>query len=86
MFDNPLAPDTPLEVTRYQYAIFEKMGMAMRGKLGLQLSEDLRRIAEAGVKLRHPSYSPRQVMLTVLKRAWGQELFSKVYPNVEIEL
>lgn len=82
MYDNPLAPDTPVEVTRYQYAIFEQMGMSGRGKLMLKLTDDLLSIAESGVRMQHPEYSPKRARLTVLKRAWGDDLFSKVYPNV----
>lgn len=85
MFDNPLAPDTPLEVTRYQYDVLEKLGPAGRAQLAMRLSDSLRRFVEAGVRMRHPEYSNRQVQLAGLRLAWGDALFRKVYPDVDIK-
>jgi len=84
MFDNPLARDTSVEATRVQYAALERMGVSGRMELMFQLSSDLREIVASGVRSRHPEYSERQVQLAVLRLAWGDELFRRVYGDAKV--
>ena len=50
-----------------------------------RLSRTLRDISEAGVRHRHPEYTPRQVQLAAIRLAIGEELFAHAYPGVEVE-
>jgi len=42
-------------------------------------------IVEAGVRNRHPEYTPEQVRVARNRIWWGDDLFRQVYPGVEIE-
>ena len=84
MFDNPLARDTSVEATRVQYAALRRMGVSGRMELMFKLSGDLREIVASGVRSRHREYSERQVQLAVLRLAWGDELFRRVYGDIAV--
>jgi len=85
MFDNPLARDTPVEATRFQFAALDRLGVRGRAELTFKLSGDLREIVASGVRSRHPEYDERIVQLAVLRLAWGDELFRRVYGDVKVE-
>lgn len=50
-----------------------------------ELTDDLRRVTEAGVRHRHPDYDDDMVRLALIRLWLGPELFRRVHPAVEIE-
>ena len=85
MFENPLARDTRLEATRFQFAALERLGVRGRAELTFKLSRDLRDIVASGIRARHPEYDEQKVQLAVLRLAWGDALFRRVYGDVKVE-
>lgn len=81
-----MAPaDTSPEAARIEREALERLGPEGRAKLTFELIEQLRMIVEAGVRARHPEYTPEQVRLARNRIYWGDDLFRQVYPGVEIE-
>ncbi len=78
-----LALDTSLEAARVQAAIFQRMTGEQRVKMAFEMSEAARRAALAGVRQRHPEYTPRQVQLAVYRMELGEELFHLAFPGNE---
>ncbi|MBS2039593.1 hypothetical protein JST97_31695 [bacterium] len=50
----------------------------------LQLSEQSRELALAGIRLRHPEYSDEQAELALRRWRWGDSIFREVYPGAEL--
>jgi len=63
-------------------AIWRRLGASGRVALAIRMSEDLREVARAGICQRHPDYNAREVDLALRRLMWGEDLFSKVYPDV----
>jgi hypothetical protein len=61
-----------------------KMGIDGRARLTFDLCDSLRSISRAGVKMRHPEYTERQVHLGAIKLAIGTKLFREVYPGEDV--
>ncbi len=81
-----LAPaDTSPEVARVERLALERLGPQGRMKLTFELIDQLRTIVEAGVRARHPDYTPEQIRLARNRIYWGDDFFRQVYPGVEIE-
>ncbi len=76
--------DTPIAVKRKQYEIIANMTMSRRAELFFEMNDNQRLILAEGVRRRHPDYSEREVNLAVIKLMLGDELFAKVYPNVNV--
>ena len=57
------------------------MGPAGRHALVARMSEELRELSRAGIRLRHPSYSEAEVELALRRLTWGDALFLRVYPE-----
>jgi hypothetical protein len=74
-----------MDVARRVFASLRGLGGARRLQMAFEMSDDLRRIVECGVRSRHPEYDDEQVRLAC-NRIWlGPELFREVQPGVEIE-
>jgi hypothetical protein len=67
------------------WGTLRKQGFDGRVKMTFELSNNLRAVAEAGVRHRHPDYDDRRVRLTAFKLTIGPELFKLAYPSENIE-
>jgi hypothetical protein len=56
------------------------MSGAERVALAAQLSEEIRAVAMAGIRSRHPEYSEREVWYALQRLLLGEELFSQAWP------
>jgi hypothetical protein len=54
--------------------------------MAFDMSDELRRYVERGVRDRHPEYDDREVTLATSRIWLGDELFRCAYPSVEIEV
>ena len=80
---NAIPADTTIEAARKQFEILRRLGAETRLKLAFELSDNLRSIVEAGVRLRHPEYDEQQINRQVIRLMIGEALFKQVYPDVE---
>jgi hypothetical protein len=71
--------DTSPEAWAVYLDLVRKMTPAERLRRSLELSEDVRRIAEARLRLRYPHASDREITLRRGRLELGRELFRKVY-------
>ena len=74
---NAIPLDTTLEAMRRQYEILRKLGPERRLAMAFELSDYLRSVVQAGVKLRHPDYSEQQTQKELLRLMVGETLYKK---------
>ncbi len=85
--DNYIKPaDTTIEAARVQFDVLQRLDISERANMTFQLSNNLRRITEAGVRLRHPDYDDETVKLAVLRLTLGDDLFGEAFGNIEVEV
>jgi hypothetical protein len=77
--------DTRPEAFWVQIDVLRRLGVEGRAKMTFRLCDNLRRVLADGVRHRHPDYTDDQVRLAGIRLRLGDELFSKVYPSVNIE-
>jgi hypothetical protein len=71
--------DTNIEAMRKQFEILQQLGIEGRAEMTFQLSDNLRQITEAGVRLRHPEYDEQAVRKEVFRITLGEELYRKAF-------
>lgn len=74
--DVTLPLDTPPDIMARQRAWFAEKTPEERFMLGLQMAEDGRQLAMAGIRMEHPEYSEKEV-IEALSRRFYPELFEK---------
>jgi hypothetical protein len=62
-----------------------RLGEDGRARAAFDLSDTLRRFVEAAVRHRHPEYDDKTVRLAAIRLSLGDQLFSVVFPGVEVE-
>ena len=80
---NAIPADTTIDAARKQFEILRRLDAETRLKMAFELSDNLRSIVEAGVRLRHPQYDEQQINRQVIRLMIGEALFKQVYPDVE---
>ncbi len=70
--------DTTVDAARKQFEILRRLGPEVRAKIAFELSDNLRSLVEAGVRLRHPDYNEQKIKQEVLRLMIGEELFQRV--------
>ena len=78
------AEDTDPEAAEVQLEVFRRMGQEGRSRAALEMSDDLRRMTEDGVRRRHPDYSDDEVRLAGIRILLGDELFFRAYPGARV--
>jgi hypothetical protein len=76
--------DTTPEATQAQILALRRMGGARRLLSALELSDDARRITEAGIRARHAEYSEAQVRSALHCLLLGEALYRQAYPDGEV--
>lgn len=79
------ATDTSADVAGVQAEAFRRMGPEGRLRAALEMSEEMGRILEAGVRARHPGYTADEVRLAAIRLRLGEPLFHAVYPLAQVE-
>lgn len=80
---NMIPSDTTIEAAVRQFEILRKLDINARAEMTFQLSNNLRRIVEAGVRQRHPDYDGETVKKAVLRLMIGERLFQEVFRNLQ---
>ena len=83
---NIIPSDTTIEAAVRQFEILRKLDINARAEMTFQLSNNLRRVVEAGVRKRHPDYDEQTVKKVVLRLMIGERLFRQAFGDVEVGL
>jgi len=75
---NYIPSDTTPEAHRKQIEILRKMSPEQRAITSLELSDNVRQIAMAGIKKQHPDFTDTQIRRELLRRLVGDKLFQKI--------
>ena len=71
--------DTTSEAACRQNEVFRRIGIAGRAAMTFELSDNLRRIVEDGVRDRHPDWDEQAVRLSVIRLMLGERLFEEAF-------
>lgn len=74
--------DTTTDARRRQLDIHRRLTGPERVRLAVEMSDDAREIAAAGVRHRHPDWSQERVRREVLIRIYGAELVDRAWGPV----
>ncbi len=83
---NGIPADTTIDAARKQFEILRRLDAETRLKMVFEMSDYLRSIVEAGVRLRHPEYDEKQINRQVTRLMIGERLFREIFeegPNSE---
>jgi hypothetical protein len=75
--------DTTQEAAAVQNEILRKIGIEGRARMTFEMSDNLRRIVQDGVKLRHPDWDDEAVRLEAIRLTLGDRLFEEAFGNAE---
>jgi hypothetical protein len=53
-------------------------------ELAVQMSEHVREVARAGIRSRHPEYTPEEVNFALFRLLYGDELFRRAWPKAPL--
>ena len=79
-----VAQDTSRSAQICQDDVFCAMTPAQRIAMVVEMSEAMFRIAEDGIRLRHPGYTADEVRLTGIRLRIGDELFASAFPEAAV--
>ena len=80
---NAIPADTTLEAARKEFEILRKLGPEVRAMMSIEMSDNLRRIVEAGVRDRHPHFDEKKVEREVLRLMIGDKLYRQMLEDIE---
>ena len=83
---NAIPADTTVGAARKQFEILRGLDVNTRAKMTFELSNNLRSIIEAGVKLRHPDFDEQQIRRQVLRLMIGETLFRQICDDNRLKL
>lgn len=76
--------DTSAEAARVQAAVFREMSGEQRLLQAFEMSDLVVRIAEEGIRHRHPEYSDEELRLASLRLRIGDGLFRSALPDAPL--
>jgi len=71
--------DTTSEAACRQNEVLRRIGIAGRAAMTFELSDNLRRIVEDGVRHRHPDWDEQAIRLDVIRLILGKRLFEETF-------
>lgn len=63
--------DTSAEAAAIQYEVYRCLGPSGRFRIAAELTNVVRDLARAGIRKRHPDYSPEQVADELVRMIYG---------------
>ena len=75
--------DTTLEAARKEFEVLRRLGPQVRARMAFEMSNNLRRIVEAGVRNRHPDFDEKKIELEVLRLMVGDKLYRQMFRGTE---
>lgn len=83
---NPIPVDTSIEAARKQFEILRRLDAETRVKMSFEMSDNLRSIVEAGIRLRYPQYDEQKVNRQVVRLMIGETLFKQIYTDAQRQI
>ncbi|HUT44741.1 MAG TPA: hypothetical protein VMX36_00585 [Sedimentisphaerales bacterium] len=80
---NGIPSDTTLEAARKEFEILRRLGPHVRARMEFEMSDNLRRIVEAGVRHRHPDFDEKKIRLEVLRLMIRDKLYRQMLKGTE---
>jgi len=80
---NGIPADTTIDAAAKQVGILRRIGIGGRAAMTFELSENLRRIVEAGVRYRHPDWDEQAIQRGVAHLMLGERLFREAFGDIE---
>ena len=75
------SPDTTPEAHAVQMSLYRRLTGGERIALALRLSDDVREVARAGIRARHPAYVRSEVEDALRRMILGDVLFRTAWPG-----
>ena len=75
--------DTDLKTIRAHISVLQRKTGAQRARMAMELSDAVRETCVAGIKERHPDYSPDKIKLVILRLSIGKDLFNQIAPKIK---
>jgi len=72
--------DTTPAAHEAQLRCYRRMSGTEKVALAAQLSEDVRAVAMAGIRARHPEYGDREAWYALQRLLLGDDLFGRAWP------
>lgn len=82
MSQRPL--DTSPEAYEAQLRCLRRLTPSQRADLAAELSEGVRETARAGIRSRHPDYTPEEVNFALFRLLYGDDLFRRAWPKAPL--
>lgn len=83
--DNKTIPsDTTQDAAVKQFDILKKMDINARAAMTFELSDNLRSIIEAGIRLRHPNYCDDDIKISALSLTVDKKIFNQAFPDCKV--
>ena len=80
-----IAPaDTSRAAAQVHATVLRRLGSSRRMEMIADLSDSMRTLVEAGVRLRHPGYSEEDVRWSVARILIGEQLFRRTFPDRDV--
>jgi hypothetical protein len=76
--------DTSAPAQARQDEVFRGMAPERRVAMAAAMSEAAFRIAEDGIRFRHPDYTDEQIRLTGIRLRIGDDLFRAAFPEADL--
>jgi len=80
---NAIRTDTTSEAAYRQNEVLRRIGIAGRAAMTFELSDNLRRIVEDGVRHRHPDWDEQAIRLDAVRLTLGERLFEEAFGEKE---
>ncbi len=78
-YQGMLPYDTQEKSAMRQFDVLKKMDISARAEMTFQLSDNLRAIVEAGIRQRHPDYTPDQITQAALNLVMDKDIVSQAF-------
>lgn len=76
--------DTTPGADQAQLDWYRRLTPAARVELAVQMSDEIRSVARAGIAARHPEYSAAEISFALLRLLLGDDLFRRAWPRAPI--
>lgn len=74
-----LTKDTSIESARVQFSALKKLNPSQKLAMIFELSDNLREIKLAGLRLQHPSFNEKSLTKSFLKIILKKSIFEKIF-------
>jgi hypothetical protein len=74
----------PEDYTEEQLRWLRSLTPEQKGEIVVQMSEHVREVARAGIRSRHPEYTPREMTFALVRLLHGDDFFRRAWPKAPL--